>query len=207
MAPTLRESLAHSAWATRGWTYHEYIFSRRLLIFTPSRAYFACAHDAVCEDTVHMTDVTQTSLAAQGGFRHALPCRGRGGLYAWIPESGVKKHVVSIVCADEQADEQGRWAEGKGRGAYAVPMRCVILSSATIAWAALRLDDPREVERVYDENEFEYRGKDEKLVYNIMWVRPPMSPATYMSRITVGQIHVDGWGLGQEHSEGEYLYG
>ncbi|KAK4452581.1 heterokaryon incompatibility protein-domain-containing protein [Podospora aff. communis PSN243] len=417
MPPTLRESLAQSPWSTRGWTYQEYILSRRLLIFTPSRVYFVCAHNATCEDTENMSAEAKADLASQGGFEDALPFGGMdprtvqpqrefepgprpwgtyvnlvenytprqltvegdvvaavegilrvltkrmvrsflvvgmpeycfekalmwfhtgagpvrrrlpppvgqvgrfpswawagwvGGasyaqrietdeckkevkdwwlvsenspeavrldsdhfekehmfilmksrvaemqkrrenpsrhlwtvfeqcllkvtsrlawfhadlqpeaakgylsdhpgakvyrVYAWIPHSGIKKHVGSIVCTDEQADEQRRWAEGIGRGAHAVPMRCVILSSTKRAWDVLDIDDPREVVRIYDENEFAHHGKDEKLVYNVMWVRAETSPATYMSRITVGQIHIDGWGLGQEQTEEERLYG
>jgi hypothetical protein len=50
--PSLAGALKSSIWATRGWTYQELIFSRKMLVFTSDQVYYKCAHDIVCEDRV-----------------------------------------------------------------------------------------------------------------------------------------------------------
>lgn len=54
--PTPRESLAHTHWDTRGWTYQELMLSRRRLFFTPDQIYFECACDVWAEDLVAESD-------------------------------------------------------------------------------------------------------------------------------------------------------
>ncbi|KAK0716335.1 heterokaryon incompatibility protein-domain-containing protein [Lasiosphaeris hirsuta] len=49
--PTLSQALAASVWDHRGWTLQEKALSRRLLIFTPSQAYWHCNKTVYAEDT------------------------------------------------------------------------------------------------------------------------------------------------------------
>jgi len=46
----LREILDTSCWNTRGWTYQERVFSKRMLVFTKAQVYLTCQHHTFSED-------------------------------------------------------------------------------------------------------------------------------------------------------------
>lgn len=50
--PPLKFFLDHCAWSMRAWTYQEWQFSRRALIFTPVEAFFMCSCGTKCESIV-----------------------------------------------------------------------------------------------------------------------------------------------------------
>jgi hypothetical protein len=50
MSPPLVELLDSTRWYSRGWTYQEFMLSKRLLIFTPAQVYFHCRLHSCAED-------------------------------------------------------------------------------------------------------------------------------------------------------------
>lgn len=50
--PHLVYVLSPTKWNTRAWTFQEWQFARRVLIFTPIQVYFACGHSSRSEDTM-----------------------------------------------------------------------------------------------------------------------------------------------------------
>lgn len=57
--PDVLSIINSSLWATRAWTYQEYVLSKRLLVFSGRQAYFMCEQFAFVEDLLH-------SIAADG---------------------------------------------------------------------------------------------------------------------------------------------
>ncbi|KAH6867677.1 heterokaryon incompatibility protein-domain-containing protein [Thelonectria olida] len=51
--PPLSRVIEKTLWNTRGWTYQEFILSRRLIIFTSTQLFFVCAVDTAAEDTIY----------------------------------------------------------------------------------------------------------------------------------------------------------
>lgn len=49
--PALDWILSRSKWFTRGWTYQEFLMSKRLLVFTSSKAHYVCQTGTFAEDT------------------------------------------------------------------------------------------------------------------------------------------------------------
>ncbi|KAL6351907.1 hypothetical protein LRP88_14719 [Fusarium phalaenopsidis] len=50
--PPLDLAIKDTLWYTRGWTYQEYLLSKRLIVFTSSQVFFICGEDSCPEDTV-----------------------------------------------------------------------------------------------------------------------------------------------------------
>ena len=50
--------LHHTRWATRGWTFQEYIFARKILLVSPYEMFFACADDSLRRE-IHPPGITQ----------------------------------------------------------------------------------------------------------------------------------------------------
>lgn len=49
-APELVKVMDRFSYSTRGWTFQEYVFSKRLLVFTPFQVYYSCETECVSED-------------------------------------------------------------------------------------------------------------------------------------------------------------
>lgn len=47
--PTLDRELGKSTWLTRGWTFQEFLLSRRVVVFSPAQVYFTCAQGEQAE--------------------------------------------------------------------------------------------------------------------------------------------------------------
>jgi hypothetical protein len=47
--PTLDRKLGKSTWSTRGWTFQEFLLSRRVVVFSPTQVYFTCAQGEQAE--------------------------------------------------------------------------------------------------------------------------------------------------------------
>jgi hypothetical protein len=71
--PDLLNALESCKWTTRGWTYQEFILSRRCLVFTKVQVYFVCREGRWCE-AVHGTLFATPSRAMdkQPGNPHFL---------------------------------------------------------------------------------------------------------------------------------------
>ncbi|KLU93116.1 hypothetical protein MAPG_12055 [Magnaporthiopsis poae ATCC 64411] len=74
--PDLEDILGRNRWYRRGWTYQEFLFSKRLLIFTSSQTYLVCTLETYAEDTQH--HVLKHPEKYTGGFTHS-----RHDLHAW----------------------------------------------------------------------------------------------------------------------------
>ncbi|KAJ9644056.1 hypothetical protein H2199_003924 [Coniosporium tulheliwenetii] len=49
-APELVEVMDRFSYSSRGWTFQEYVFSKRLLVFTPFQVYYSCEAECISED-------------------------------------------------------------------------------------------------------------------------------------------------------------
>jgi len=60
LAPRLTHQLESSIWHGRGWTYQEFMLSKRMLIFTDSQAYLYCALRCTSEDE-YLSEIPEAS--------------------------------------------------------------------------------------------------------------------------------------------------
>ncbi|KAI1650257.1 heterokaryon incompatibility protein-domain-containing protein [Daldinia loculata] len=51
--PPLQRSIDNTLWNSRGWTYQEFMLSRRLIIFTSTQLFFSCTIGTRAEDTIY----------------------------------------------------------------------------------------------------------------------------------------------------------
>jgi hypothetical protein len=69
--PDLENALQSSYWMTRGWTFQEFLFSERCLVFTKMQVYFVCRAGSCCEavagtlDAVSAKSSERTTISAQ----------------------------------------------------------------------------------------------------------------------------------------------
>lgn len=78
--PPLQHLLAAAKWNTRGWTYQELLFARRVMVFTSTQVYFLCgsmsfSEDLVLEPAGAVTAMWQllTQQGPAATIRHAVP--------------------------------------------------------------------------------------------------------------------------------------
>lgn len=50
---SLRQSLRQTRWSSRGWTYQEFLLSRRLIVFTSFQVFYMCTAGTCTEDTTY----------------------------------------------------------------------------------------------------------------------------------------------------------
>jgi hypothetical protein len=95
--PGLPVSMQGSKWVTRGWTFQEWILSRRRLIFTDDQVFFECTSMHCPESLVNPTFTAESGNEAHGlpmhSFRVGLGLHRRGG--------DDFSHNVSMFCLRE----------------------------------------------------------------------------------------------------------
>jgi len=70
--PGFAETVSRSAWESRGWTFQEKVFSRRMLVFTDLQAFWQCHEATWFEDTVLEPWEDNVTAVRLGERRHSM---------------------------------------------------------------------------------------------------------------------------------------
>ncbi|CCM06149.1 uncharacterized protein FIBRA_09622 [Fibroporia radiculosa] len=93
---TLDEAITRSFWNTRGWTYQEYVLSRRRLWFTPEQVFFTCRRDTWCEDVAAESTSKDAVYATQHIYSLAGPLSFPTGYKPGSSDSYIDRYMRAV---------------------------------------------------------------------------------------------------------------